>query len=238
MKCSQYNKQKKGEKMKPFKEKIKKMVAGTMLIGALYTAKPAIAQEKKEKPKTQPKAVLVLSPTYSTKGEYGAFRISGGGKAYGIGIGGFLDLYGTKESPTDMQSHFGKVTASKSLDSIVKGSGMAVELTTMSSGKDQVRAGIYKTGKLLGFSYKGQLYPIAPKGKGPSAGLFLSKKLAPKLDVSAFLTSDLGAKTYYGEAKIAYKIGKKLSIIMQERYGGKFGGKFKPETHLGIEIKL
>jgi len=224
--------------MKKLKEKIKKTIAGAMLIVALYSAKPAIAQEKKEKVKAQPTAVLVLSPTYSTKREYGAFRIVGGGKACGIGIGGFLELYGTKEAPTDMQSHFGKVTASKSLDSIVKGTGVAVELTTMSDGKDQVRAGIYKTGKLLGFIYKGQFYPIAPKGKGPSVGLFIDKQLGKKVSASAFITSDLGAKSYYGEARIAYEIVKKLSIILQERYRGKFGGKFQPETHIGIEIKL
>lgn len=224
--------------MKALKEKMKKIIAGALLLGMLYTAKPMMAQEKKEEPKAKPAASLILSPTYSATKEYGAFRIAGGGTVQGLRIGGFLDLYGTKEAPTDMQSHYGKVTVSKGLEKIVKDVGVDVELTTSSFGKDEVRAGVYKTGKLLGFTYKGQFYPIAPKGKGPSVGVFIKKQLGKKASASAFLTSDLGDKSYYGEAQVVYEIIKQLSLIIQERYRGRFGEPFKPETHVGIELKL
>ena len=137
--------------MTTFKQKMKKIIAGALLVGTLYTAKPAMAQATKEEEKSQPKvaeiqkapkpsAAFSLTPAYSVPGQYGTVRVAGGGKVYGVGIGGFLDLTGTKEAPTDMKSHFGKVTASKGLDSIVKGSGIAVELTTISGVKDQVRS--------------------------------------------------------------------------------------------------
>ncbi|MBN2459832.1 hypothetical protein JXB28_06110 [Candidatus Woesearchaeota archaeon] len=224
--------------MTTFKQKMKKIISGIVLVGALYTAKPMLAQEKKEEPKAQPGAVLILSPTYSATEKSGAFRIAGGGAIKGIGIGGFLDLYGTPEAPVDMQSHYGKVTVGKGLEKIVKGSGVAIELTTSSFGKDEIRAGVYKAGTLLGFSYKGQFYPIAPKGKGPSVGLFIDKQLGKKAAASAFITSDLGDKSYYGEAQVGYEIIKQLSLIIQERYGGKFGEPFKPATHVGFEIKM
>ena len=137
-----------------------------------------------------------------------------------------------------MKTHFGKITASKSLDSLVKGSGVAVELTTKSAGKDEIRAGIYKTGKLGKGGYKVIIYPIAPKGKGPHAGLFLSQKLTDRADLSAFLTSDIGAGTYYGEAKFTYSLAKDFSLLLQERYGGKFGQPFKPQTHVGVEVRF
>jgi len=231
--------------MKAFKAKMKKMIAAGMLAATIASAMPAIAQEEK-KPQPivevqkapQKQSAFSLTPAYSVPGQYGTVRVAGGGKAGGIGIGGFLDLYGTKDAPTDMSSHYGKVTASKGLDGIVKGTGVAIEFTTISGVKDQVRAGFYKVGKLGKGGYKAQFYPIAPKGKGPSAGVFVSQKITPKLDASAFITSDLGAKTYYGEAQFSYGLAKDFSFILQERYGGKFGEPFKPETHVGIEIKL
>jgi hypothetical protein len=226
------------------KQKIKQMIAAGMLAATLSMA-PAMAQEEKKpasfvelQKATQKQSSFTLTPAYSIPGQYETVRICGGGQVAGIGIGGFLDLYGTKDAPTDMSSHCGKVTASKSLDGIVKGSGVAVEFTTISGVKDRVRAGIYQKGQVAGIGYKVQFYPIAPKGKGPSAGVFLSKKITQKLDASAFVTSDLGAKSYYGEAQFSYGLAKDFSLVLQERYGGNFGEPFRPQTHIGIELKL
>jgi len=219
------------------KQKAKQLVAGTALLGMLYS--PALAtQKKEEKPKQVKKGTFAIEPTYSIPGQYGSLKFKGSTEFYGIGVGGFLDMKSTKQAPLDISKHFGKITASKGLDGLVKGAGLAVEYTTMSPGKDELRAGIYKKGKLGDGMYKICLYPIAPKGKGPHVILSAKQKLSDKMAIEAFITSDLGAKKYYGEAMFTYGLAKDFSFIFQQRYGGKFGDKFKPQTHVGLQIKF
>lgn len=228
-------------------QKSKKMMAAAILGATLALTPVTMRAEDEKKPqpivevqkKPEKAPIISLSPAYSMSGDYGTIRAAGGQKIAGIGVGGFMDFSATKENPTLVQSYFGKITASKGLDSIVKGSGVAVELTAISGGvHDQIRAGFYKAGKLGQGGYKLQFYPIAPKGKGPAVGVFVSQKIASKLDASAFITSDIGAKTYYGEAQFSYGLAKDFSLIIQERYGGKFGEPFKPATHVGFELKI
>ncbi|MBU1198985.1 MAG: hypothetical protein KKF46_07835 [Nanoarchaeota archaeon] len=95
-------------------QRVKKIMATGMLLTTLATVTPVIASTKKEAPKVK-KGSFAIAPTFSLKEDYGAVRLSGGGEVSGVDVGGFLDVYGTKERPFDFQTHFGKITASKSI---------------------------------------------------------------------------------------------------------------------------
>ncbi|MBU1198984.1 MAG: hypothetical protein KKF46_07830 [Nanoarchaeota archaeon] len=108
----------------------------------------------------------------------------------------------------------------------------------MSGGKDEIRAGVSHSGKLGKGGYTVNMYPITPKGKGVHVGVFVGQDITERLTGSTFLTSDLGAKTYYGETEFTYGLGPDFSFLLQARYGGKFGEKFQPEVHAGCQVRF
>lgn len=227
------------------------LVAGALLVWML-TSKGAMAQTKDSsaidtskivptvaaKPAVEAKSwVFFMDPTYSPTDKIATVRLSWGWSVHGIKAWWFLDLSG-KELKDWVSSTFWKFTLSKSTDSIIKGTWVAVEFTLFWDAPDKVRTWFLYAHKVADWTVVFKVYPFSEKWFEPFALLAIDQKLWKKLIASAFVWSDLKSKSYYGEAEITGKITKQISALLQTRIWGKYDSKPKAWVYVGARVKF
>lgn len=183
------------------------------------------------------KSAFCIDAAYSPTDDVATFRLAGGGSVHGLNVWGFLDL-SSNDAQDWINSAFGKITVSKSLDKILKGGGVAVEYTLLSEAPDKVRTGVVYRHILANGKAVFKLYPLSEKGLEPYAFLSVDQKMWNKLFASAFVGSDIKSKTYYGEAEATYQITKQIDALFQTRVGGSYTTKPQAGVYVGARVRF
>jgi len=178
-----------------------------------------------------------IDAAYSPNDDISTFRLAGGGSVHGLNVWGFLDL-SSNNAKEGINSAFGKLTVSKSLDKIVKGGGIAVEYTLLSDAPDKVRTGVVYKHSLGNGNVVFKLYPVSEQGLEPYAFLAVDQKMWKKLFASAFVGSDIKSKSYYSEAEITYQVSKQIDALFQTRVGGSYTSKPQAGAYVGARVRF
>lgn len=221
----------------------------TILVTALLVwAKPAMPQTQKTDPgkdstqtelpkKSENTWVFFIEPAYSPTAHIGTTRLAWWSSVHGLKIGGLLDLTGTEKEPLDINSAGGKVTISSPTSKVIKGVSWAIEYTFSTQAKDQLRWWVVYVHAIKNGTVVLKWYPVSDQWFEPFVFVGADKKFG-KFKVSAFWSTDIKSKGFYGELDASYQATKQIYPFIQGRFGGTYTGKVNPNAYIGMRVKL